>query len=330
MHLSTSDYEFEIDDCDVIDKTKLSEYRTKRSDWVAWLNGNDANGIWQQITALLWDGVLFQTINELRRKSVEDPSDGVGFNGSVLRLIDIGFATTQSMAIRRQCDKSDSKNPKRGVWSLRALISDIRKHRHLITREIYVAHDGLPYDDVEAFNLWANTKPGNEVSKAVDFVPAKGKSAWGMSQHCHESFDKLACCPMLSRQREDLICQSWLDDLDAELDKCIDIQYYANKFVAHSANFKSREDFGSSSGFVTLEKLQVCQKAIYQVASFLYGPILWIGEYGPLPIPPYNHLENLEKGWIAKDDAHQAYKLWSQHVRSVEEWGMLDRWRLYK
>jgi hypothetical protein len=81
-----TDYGHPIEACDVLDKARLTQLREKRKGWISWLRANDPHSIWRQITSLLWDDVLFRTINDLRRYATENPSAKVGFNGPVLRL----------------------------------------------------------------------------------------------------------------------------------------------------------------------------------------------------------------------------------------------------
>jgi hypothetical protein len=99
-------------DCDVRNRENLEIFRRKRAEWMSWLKSDDPHSIWRQIQGLLWDDVLFRTVNELRREAVEHPKGDVGFNADFLRLIDAGFVTIQATAIRRLTDKPSS-DPKK-------------------------------------------------------------------------------------------------------------------------------------------------------------------------------------------------------------------------
>jgi hypothetical protein len=133
-------YQYPVEECDVRDLDSLRQLRVKRAEWITWLRGDDPHSIWRQITALLWNDVLFRTVNDLRRIALEKPNGGVGFNDAVLRLFDAGFVTTQVTTIRRLTDRQP-KDPTKGVISLRRLVADIRNYRHLLTRELYVSYD---------------------------------------------------------------------------------------------------------------------------------------------------------------------------------------------
>src|SRR5439155_4784372 len=62
-------------------------------------------------------------------------------------LLDRGYVFTQVLAIQKLLDNRED------VISVRRLLKDVRKHRGVITREVYVAGDGLPYD----YNKWPET-----------------------------------------------------------------------------------------------------------------------------------------------------------------------------
>ena len=55
------------------------------------------------------------------------------------------------MTIRRLTDPNET-NPKKTIISLPRIINDIKQNIHLLTREHFIAGDGLPYD----------YKPGNQ------------------------------------------------------------------------------------------------------------------------------------------------------------------------
>jgi len=312
-------YQYPVEQCDVSDKERLRQFREKRAEWITWLRGDDPHSIWRQITALLWDDVLFRTVNDLRREAVERPSEGVGFNGAVLRLFDAGFVTTQVTAIRRLTDRQP-RDPTKGVISLRRLIADIRDHRHLMTRELYVSYDGLPYEPEPVQAAWIEKRAAAGSLNGMSWLQTTGPTAWATSQMVHDNFDKLSKRGPDGRSRSDLIAPEWFDWLDSRLDVCNDIRKYTDKFVAHAAEPSSREGLTETQTGVTLDRLRLYQRAIYEVAAFLYGPLLWEGSYGAVPTPQYDHLENLEKGWIAKNASEVAHGHWNRNLEAIEKW----------
>lgn len=98
-----------------------------------------------------------------------------------------------------------------------------------------------------------------------------------MSEKVHENFDKLSARGPAQRSRDNLILPQWFDWLDSHLDVCDEIRTYTDKFVAHAAEPSSRAGLTQEQTGVTLNRFHLCQRAIYQVAAFVYGPLLWEG-----------------------------------------------------
>lgn len=319
-------YKYPIEKCDVLDKENLNRFRDKRAEWISWLLGNDAHSIWRQISSLLWDNTLFMTINDLRRLAAERPDESVGFNSAVMRMFDAGFIATQVTAIRRLTDKQP-QGPDKGVISLRRLVEDIKSNRDFITREIHVAFDGLPYDYASIRDAWIEKRVSQKKASATfEWMPTAGSEAWSMAELAHKNFDRLSgCSNPESRSRNDLIASKVFDLLIDRLDTCQDVRKYTDKFVAHAAEPASRVNLTDTQTTVTLNRLKACNMAIYQVADFVFGPLLWEGSYGSVPMPQYNHLENLEKGWIAKENSSRANELWRLHEKS-NQWTSESLW----
>jgi len=88
------DYKYSIDNCDIVDKKKGEKYRDKRREWLEWLRGEDMHTISTQIHSMLLDYALFYTVDGLERISIEEPEEGVGFNGPIMRLFNVGLDCT--------------------------------------------------------------------------------------------------------------------------------------------------------------------------------------------------------------------------------------------
>lgn len=322
--MSTYIYKYKVEHCDVIDKDRLRLFREKRSDWIAWLSGSDAHTLWRQIHLLLWDYVLFSTVNDIRRHVADNPSEGVGFNSSVLRLFDTGFMTAQVIAIRRLSDQQP-RDPSRGVISLRRLINEIRSSRELMTREVYVSYDGLPYDPSVVQAAWIRTQVETGDATATWLDPT-GPNAWVPSDLMHKNFDKLSQKNSNERSRDDLINSQIFDWLDEKLDSCNDIRKFTDKFIAHAAEPASREGLTDEQVGVTLDRILQCHKAIYQVAAFIHGPLLYEGSVDPVPVPQFNHLENLDKAWISPDGNRRAHEIWRNNEDAIRRWKAESIW----
>ena len=322
---SKYNYSYSIDECDIQDKAKGEEYRQKRAEWIETLSGEDAHSISAQLYGMLWDYALFLTVNELRRLAAEQPEEGVGFNGPVLRLFDAGFATTQATAIRRLIEKP-KKDPKWAVISLRSLLKDIRDNAHLLTRENHVCYDGLPYDFEKLRQEWQSSLVADGKGSHTGTLPTNGPKAWPMSEMVHKNFDRLAQVDSENRERFDQIGVEILDVLEQQLDKCEDVKKYVDKFIAHAATPESRDGLTEDQKALTLERLDSSHKIIYQVTSFIEGSLLWESTPGGLPVPQYDHLVNLDKSWASTTNLEVARKKWGEVEKKISSWHSDSLW----
>ena len=302
-----ADYQYPVSECRAGNRENLETFRGKRQEWLLWMDGSAPHSIWPQIRQMLWDDVLFRTINDLREEATARPTPSVGFNGPALRLFQAGFLATQVMAIRRLTD--DRKD----VLSLRRLIKEIEKRRKIMTREVYVSHDGLPYD-FESVRLAGHVAHG----PGYRCVPPTGPDAWIAASDTHEVFDRLSGIQPRDRSRDDLIRPEWFVRLGDQIKPCDSVRTFANKFIAHAADPVSRGGLSSEETNITLERLRQAQKAIYQVASFICGQLLQGARHSATDIPLFDPLEHLEKSWHLPDQRDLAGDFWNQHFKAVE------------
>jgi hypothetical protein len=298
---------------DVVEPARFEQFRKKRLEWLSWLNGDDSHSIWKQVSALLWDYVLFLTLNDLRNDASQTHAEGVGFNGPVLRLLDAGFVATQATGIRRL---ADSRND---VISLKRLVDDMERNRCLVTRESYLACHRLPYDFAkvkgEHFKNLAATQRGN----FCEGLETKGPNAWVEAERAHDRFDELSKTSG-ARLRTDTVSIECIISLKSKIERCRDVWTFATKFIAHAADPSSRSGLSKSQKGVTLDQLSACHKALSQVAAFIGGRLLQDTVCASVPAPQFDPLENLDKRWIASGSADKARDCWEKHFDTVKQW----------
>lgn len=279
-----------------------------------WLHGP----IRQDITNMVANDVLFRTINEARRLAVEQPRRSVEFNALVLGLFDKGFATAQLMAIRRLVDRRSD------VISLHRLIRDMTEKRHLITRETYVAYDGLPYDyePIHARYLGRLARDIKERGGSVTGqMPSKGPKSWVASERLHRQFDKLSGKSPSERQRSDLINKENFRDLNMRLKNCENMEKTATESIAHIPDPKRRPSRArGSSHNITLNNIEKAQRALCEIVTIIDGPLLWETSWTLVAIPQFNHLANLDKAWTTTKNLRTLQQFWDQREREIESW----------
>jgi hypothetical protein len=99
-----------------------------------------------------------------------------------------------------------------------------------------------------------------------------------------------------------------------------DIAEFGNKFVAHAADEHSRGTLLQGQNGFSLDKLERCHQGICRAAAAIYGPILWEGSPGMIPVPQFNHFQNLEAPWLLPEDVETLSGFWDAHVEKVEKW----------
>ena len=287
-----------ICDCDVQNKEALAIFRVKRVNWNNWLF-EDSLSISNQIRYMLWKDAIFRTFNEARRMTINRESESLGFNGSLLHLLDEGFLVSQVMAIRRLTDRN-FYDPKKGVLSVPRLIDDILSNIDIFTRENYVSYDGSKYEGLSI-----------ETDGIDKWIPWKKK---------HENFDTLSNVSPQNRSRTDRVNKSVFIKLNKELEICKNLRTYANKFIAHASDPIGRLKLTENQKKVTLDKLEQCYKAIIRVSSFIGVIILYKHTLGGVPTPQYDHLKNIEKPMVSQDDLENLHNYWDERVEEVIHW----------
>jgi hypothetical protein len=290
----------DICSCDVHDKEKLSLFIQKRGEWKRLLLESSPNSVYTQISRMLWNDAIFRTFNEARRLTIERNSPKLGLNGPLIRLLDKGFVESQVMAIRRLTDRN-FRDPEKAVISLIRLIDDIKKHANVITRENYICCEGEVYAEPNSID---------DLPKWVD---------WRRRQ---TNFDRISGIPVDKRDRQDKINRSLPNRMEQNLKTCEGLRKYANKFIAHASDPQTNLELSEKEKMITLDKLDECYKAIVSTASFLGAVLLYEYSLGGLPTPQYDHLKNLDKPMVAKEDMNKLSEFWQKRFREVEDWDL--------
>jgi len=303
-------YKATIDQCDVVDHQALALYRDKRYEWLSWyeLRKGDPNTIQQQFFSMMFLDLAYRTLAVARQKTDEGSAVSAQ-SGLLAHFLDQGYVATQVLAIRRLLDRS------KDVFSLRRLLDDIGKHRPLITREIYVCNDGLPYDS----EAWQSLPLGVEGKIWGIEAPEFGK--YLSSRVRHETFDHLSGVSATARQRGDLIREvvfqklnKWLTNSSAE--KLIRL---SNKFFAHAATQDSRGSLAYSG--IALADVDEVQRALVRVERAITDLLLFIGVHRDVvPMPPLGLLKGLEHPYASAASITKMDQLWDQLVAERNQW----------
>ena len=310
-------YEYAEAKCQIENQRGLTLYRQLRSKWLTALQTMSPNGIRKQLTHMVWNEAIWRTHNEARRiyDELPDPKT-IGFNNELSNLLDEGYVALQCLAIRRQLDKG------KDVYSLKRLLLDLEANRHLITREIYVAYDGLPYDPEPARQKYFDKvfAESKKTGKAVSsWLETKGPDAWSAANRVHEAFDKLSGVKPDNRKRNDLIRPEVFARLSRKMNICNSVEQTASAFFAHAINNEKIEDQGSKES-LHLRRILVCQRALCQIANYIDGLILWNSSGTHFPIAQFQILKDIDKPMVDSSKVPELRAFFEKHSDMVEGW----------
>jgi hypothetical protein len=307
-------FRYEIDQCDVEDREALAAYRAKRAEWLHWLEGDAHNSISRQLYGMMWGDAAFRALNEARRfASPEHPTGAVA--PMLARLLDQGFVATQVLAIARLVDRG------RDVISLRRLLDDIEAHAHLITREIFVCHDGLPFDPIAAERAYWE-REGLPKSGAYFRLPTEGPDAFDMSCIAQKAFDSVAAPSPGPNTRANRLDPAVFSRLRKAFDtpEIAAIIQLRNKFVAHAADSPSRERAGIERFGITLDQLEAAQRALIQTAQRIEIDLLWGSSRGVVPVPQRDKFAHLDLPVVPAGRIQELHDWWRAHCEAREGW----------
>jgi hypothetical protein len=112
MPSADKEYAYDVDQCSVQDKARLTAFREKRSEWIDWIERDAYHSIWSQIHSIMWNDAVYRCSNEARRfASEENPT--ASLNGAFGEFIDRGYVATQVLDICKITDRSND-NPAKG------------------------------------------------------------------------------------------------------------------------------------------------------------------------------------------------------------------------
>ncbi|MCI1271655.1 MAG: hypothetical protein LKM31_10860 [Sphingobium sp.] len=318
-------WSYKIDECDVEDRDALVRFRARSESWSELLRGDPAHSISSQFNDMLWQDAAWRMANEARRYAQED-----GPNASVApilgAMLDRGYVAGQVIAIGRLLEKSNPRQPQRGVVSLRRIVDEIRADRDLFTREIFVCQDGLPYDWESARErdvaTWMTKHDPNEGAQ-MQWLPTQGPDAWMTAKQQHELFDILSGTGSQVRTRTDDLGDAVLDGLDSVLGDQVftDLLALRNKTIAHAADTFSRAQAAGLRQGLNLEEFARAHYLLLGVlqavsACLLYGE--WRGS--AVPVPQHDQFAHLESAFVPEGRMKELRAYWRQHCDERDGW----------
>lgn len=279
-------FQIAVEQCDVDDKKRLVRYRTYWTKWMSWYryNTSEPHSIESQIHQMLFSDLTYRAIVSVRESVVADVA--ISARSSTLAyLLDRGYLFSQVLSLQKLLD--DRKD----VISVKRLLKDVREHRHLITREIYVAGDGHPYD----YNKWSETVDKTNLMVEMYGIDAPGLFRFATSKYLHGTFDLLSGKQPIERTRKDVIPESIFKALETWISgpSAREITSIRHNFIAHAANAIRLGSLRFKG--VKLSQIDDLQRAIVRVERALTDHVLSIRiARDVVPSPPLGVFRGLD------------------------------------
>lgn len=312
-HALGEDREVEMGNNDTVPIKKAWEI------WIHCLKGDDENSIFQQITLMIWDTVIFRFILESRQIQVKRNPDNPLINATLHSFLDRNYFQSQAASIRRLADKSRyGLMGAKGIYSLYSLIDDIDKRRTELTREAFFELRHIPYDyrELQKREREFISKQLKENSIAFRVPP---EFDWEVSANAHAVFDRLCGIRAESRGHQDIISENIFSRLKDKLDTCNEITNYVDKYIAHAATPESRDLENVDSTKITLKHVWDAHQTIYEVAEFLSG-VLFAEGHAPLAWKSPNTFDNWEVPLLDIQDIDRLEVVYEQFRKETNEW----------
>jgi hypothetical protein len=273
-----------VDECDVHNKESLRAHRTRTEKWWRWLRTGAHHALWPQIYSMIREDMTFRTL----AAAADADKESVLHSPILARGLLQGYAATQGLSIRRLVDKT------RKTISLRRLLTDIKNNLHLLTRENYVAGDGLPFDP--------------------DDLP---------SMQAHAKFDRLSGISPGARSGDDRIPKRVIDALESWLNtkEIGEVVEWSDMRIAHAADEASYQNVDLAALSLTMDKISTAQRQIVRTAEVVSAHILRGPIHGNLvPVFQYSQFHRLEIGVRDPQAVRIAQRRWRDLTDERDQW----------
>ena len=301
-------------------------FEAKRQEWIRCLaykdprtGEMDRNCVLAQVYDLVWNAGVYRIVLEARRIAEKDERGRIKLHGPTHRLLDRCFYQSQLVSIRRLMDTYPLAGDK-GVFSLKGLVLDMKKHRSMFTRQNLFAAFEQPLD-VESVRkamfdyLWERERQGHHVSELpVGCVP-------DFSDRLHKDVDALCGVQPEARQDDDMVLEAVFENLEKKLDSTRDICGHVNKFLAHAATPESRARVDADSAKITYEKLWHAHETICRACQFIDCFLLRQTNHSFLASYPGDLLRYADQPLAAGEAIDRLRECWTAYAKKTESWG---------
>jgi hypothetical protein len=254
---------------------------------------------------MVWNEVAFNTLAGI----ADADGDSALNNTLIVEAVLNGHVAMQVLAIRRLTDTT------KRVLSLSKLLQDIRSHRELLTRENYVAFDGLPYDYQVVEEEHFRTR-----GTGLMWLDTTGPGAFGSARRAHEQFDRLSGVSPDRRKRDDRIPAKLIDTIEQWITDCgaKEIADWSHSYLAHAGSLASRQAIAGYG--VNGAKIGNAIKGLARAAEAASAYVLYSsGRMNALmATPQFDQFERLENPVLSSASGVNPLLVWDTLTREYD------------
>jgi hypothetical protein len=281
---------------------------------------NDKNSIATAIHELMWNYAVISTVSKMYEYTDCDSNNPPKMNKMIFDLLISSYWVNTMMSIRRLIDgayKLDDE--KKGIFSIAALVKDIKSSRHLLNRRVLIEKYDCTYD-VASLNAIRLAKLTRSDASGYQNIPP---DYYGdLSEERHQLIDYLTGTTPENRSESDIVREPVLDELVKRLQKLKPITDFATKYFAHAASAQSR----ARANLITSLDLQTIWSAIEELSkiSELIGRWFAKGTIGNgMPIAQFAKFEYLDIPMMEARDIPKLEQNWESLANETEQWVQL-------
>ncbi|MGH9622143.1 MAG: hypothetical protein ACRD45_20865 [Bryobacteraceae bacterium] len=300
-------------ECDVLNRGNLESYRALYRKWMAWYEfaPDNPNTIEGQIINMTFHDLTYRSITSVRG-SISPDTKVAARSNALIYLIDTGYLANQALAVAKLVDEGSD------VISVRRLLKDIKRKREVLTREIYVAGFGDPYNpDARRENV-----DESDPSVRIWGFEAPSLSRWLYSYDAHKRFDQLAGVSLAQRTRNDLIRPVIFDRIDNWLSiaEIKQLKTLRDNFFAHAGD-ALKHGRPTTMQSVRFDQLDRAQEAVIRAERAITDCLLnYRIARNVIGIPPLGIFSGLDAPYSTNEAENAMHACWDQLETQREGW----------
>jgi hypothetical protein len=291
---------------------------------------DDPHAIVPNLVGLTWKIACFRVVLRGRELATQKESGKPFLSPLVHGLLDQTFVDAVLMGLRRIVGSFSNPepldHPKRGTYSVNALMTDIAKHRQYVTRENLLRLEELPLDAdavrrAEMDFLRMNSSD-NEDKELADIPPHVNSR---LVECRHQEIDWLCRVRRENRQPSDCLDETQLASMCQKIRHATEgIRVWADKYVAHIASAESRASALADQVTLHLTDLWQAHEVLCRVVACVDSYLVSRTHHEFLPIPLPSHFAYLDRPLLGTVDVSELRNFWRQMVDQFRGFNQVD------